>query len=67
VDAFLGGFILLAGFFLLGPFLHQGGRKPVHIKMTMFGLYLIRYQPHLTILSHFDLMKSQKFEIEPVI
>jgi hypothetical protein len=28
---------------------HQGGGKPVHIKMTLFGLYLIRYQPHLSI------------------
>jgi hypothetical protein len=32
---------------------HQGGRKPVHIKMTLFGLYLIRYQPHLSIFESF--------------
>jgi hypothetical protein len=33
--------------------LHQGGRKPVHIKMTLFGLYLIRYQPHLSVFESF--------------
>jgi hypothetical protein len=33
--------------------LHQGGRKPWHIKMTLFGLYLIRYQPHLSIFESF--------------
>jgi hypothetical protein len=33
--------------------LHQGGRKPVHIKMTLFGLYLICYQPHLSIFESF--------------
>jgi hypothetical protein len=33
--------------------LHQGGRKPVHIKMTLFGLYLIHYQPHLSIFESF--------------
>jgi hypothetical protein len=33
--------------------LHQGGGKPVHIKMTLFGLYLIRYQPHLSIFESF--------------
>jgi hypothetical protein len=33
--------------------LHQGGRKPVLIKMTLFGLYLIRYQPYLSILESF--------------
>jgi hypothetical protein len=52
---------------LLGPWLHQsallgvendtvvhqGGGKPVHIKMTLFGLYLIRYQPHLSIFESF--------------
>jgi hypothetical protein len=32
---------------------HQGGIKPVHIKMTLFGLYLIRYQPHLSIFESF--------------
>jgi hypothetical protein len=32
---------------------HQGGRKPVLIKMTLFGLYLICYQPYLSILESF--------------
>jgi hypothetical protein len=32
---------------------HQGGGKPVHIKMTLFGLYLICYQPHLSIFESF--------------
>jgi hypothetical protein len=32
---------------------HQGGGKPVHIKMTLFGLYLIQYQPHLSIFESF--------------
>ncbi len=47
--------------------LHQGGRKPGHIKMTSFGLYLIHHQPHLSIFESFCLIKSQKFEIEIVI
>jgi hypothetical protein len=33
--------------------LHKGGGKPVLIKMTLFGLYLIRYQPYLSILKSF--------------
>jgi hypothetical protein len=37
---------------------HQGGRKLVHIKMTLFGLYLIHYQPHLSI---FEYVKSHCF------
>jgi hypothetical protein len=36
-----------------GYAVHQGGGKPVHIKMTLFGLYLIRYQPHLSIFESF--------------
>jgi hypothetical protein len=32
---------------------HQGGRKPWLIKRTLFGLYLIRYQPYLSILESF--------------
>jgi hypothetical protein len=98
----------------LSKHFHQGGGKPVLIKMTLFGLYLICYQPYLSILeslwffkeskiwnrvcdfireaeklgtskwhcldfiwsvinhiypflSHFDLVKTQKFEIEPGI
>jgi hypothetical protein len=33
--------------------MHQGGRKTWHIEMTLFGLYLIRYQPHLSIFESF--------------
>jgi hypothetical protein len=33
--------------------MHQGGGKTWHIKMTLFGLYLIRYQPHLSIFESF--------------
>jgi hypothetical protein len=33
--------------------IHQGGGKPVLIKMTLFGLYLIRYQPYLSIFESF--------------
>jgi hypothetical protein len=33
--------------------LHQGGRKPWHIKITLFGLYLINHQPHLSIFESF--------------
>jgi hypothetical protein len=32
---------------------HQGGGKPWHIKMTLFGLYLISYQPHLSFFESF--------------
>jgi hypothetical protein len=32
---------------------HQGGGKPLHIKMTLFGLHLIQYQPHLSIFESF--------------
>jgi hypothetical protein len=39
---------------------HQGGRKPVHIKMTLFGLYLIQYQPHLSIFESFWFDKESK-------
>jgi hypothetical protein len=40
--------------------LHQGGGKPVHIKMTLFGLYLIRYQPHLSIFESFWFHEESK-------
>jgi hypothetical protein len=33
--------------------IHQGGGKPWHIKMTLFGLYLISYQPHLSFFESF--------------
>jgi hypothetical protein len=33
--------------------MHQGGRKPWHIKMTLFGLYLISFQPHLSFFESF--------------
>jgi len=39
---------------------HQGGGKPVHIKMTLFGLYLIRYQPHLSIFESFWFNEESK-------
>jgi hypothetical protein len=39
---------------------HQGGGKPVHIKMTLFGLYLIRYQPHLSIFESFWFHEESK-------
>jgi hypothetical protein len=32
---------------------HQGGGKPWHIKMTLFELYLISYQPYLSFLVSF--------------
>jgi hypothetical protein len=38
---------------LLNKALHQGGGKPGHIKMTLFGLYLIHHQPHLSIFESF--------------
>jgi hypothetical protein len=38
---------------LLSPKHHQGGRKPWLIKMTLFGLYLISYQPHLSFFESF--------------
>jgi hypothetical protein len=37
----------------IGALAHQGGGKPVLIKMTLFGLYLIHYQPYLSILKSF--------------
>jgi hypothetical protein len=39
---------------------HQGGGKPVHIKMTLFGLYLICYQPHLSIFESFWFHEESK-------
>jgi hypothetical protein len=39
---------------------HQGGGKPVHIKMTLFGLYLIHYQPHLSIFESFWFNEESK-------
>jgi hypothetical protein len=45
---------------------YQGGRKPGHIKMTLFGLYFICHQPHLSIFESFW-FDSHKFEIKRVI
>jgi hypothetical protein len=44
---------------------HQGGRKHVHIKMTLFGLYLIQYQPHLSIFESFWFDKESKMIVDP--
>jgi hypothetical protein len=44
----------IAGWSMEGKkFVHQGGRKPLQIKMTLFGLHLIQYQPHLSIFESF--------------
>jgi hypothetical protein len=43
-----------------GNHAHQGGGKPVLIKMTLFGLYLICYQPYLSIFESFWFHKESK-------
>jgi DNA-directed RNA polymerase beta subunit len=59
----VGQLFIIIGWYLVmktDRHIHQGGGKPVHIKMTLFGLYLIRYQPHLSIFESFWFNEESK-------